>query len=156
MKFAVIYIIFCCNFIYIVECQCKNCYAFIKIAKIEYLLIKEAFSYSQIFIAWLTHDFCLWVAWGHAIYSVFVAWGHATYWVWGCVESLICHDYCHLWTFIPLISTILHHVIYYNLLYKSILWWFMLSWMNIIYSPLFLINWLLCIILPMIVLISWL
>ena len=121
MKFVVIYIIFCCNFIYIVECKCKNCYAFIKIAKIEYLLIKEAFSYSQIFIAWLTHDFCLWVAWGHAIYSVFVAWGHATYWVWGCVGSLICHDYCHLWTFIPPISTILHHVIYYNLSFKSIL-----------------------------------
>ena len=70
--------------------------------------------------------FCLWVAWGHAIYSVFVAWGHATYWVWGYIGSLICHYYCHLWTFIPPISTILHHVIYYNLLYKSILWWFML------------------------------
>lgn len=56
MKFAVIYIIFCCNFIYIVECQCKNCYAFIKTAKIEYLLIKEAFSYSQIF-------YCLVNAW---------------------------------------------------------------------------------------------
>ena len=41
--------------------------------------------------------------------------------MWGCVESLIYHYYCHLWTFISPISTILHHFIYYNLSFKSIL-----------------------------------
>ena len=143
MKFAVIYVIFCCNFIHIVECQCKNCYAFIEIAKIEYSLIKEAFICSQIFIAWLTNGFCLWAAWGHA-----------TYWVWGYVGSLIYHYYCHFWMLIPPISTILHHVIYNNLSYNSILQWFMLLCKNIIYSPLFLINWWLCMILSMIVLIN--
>ena len=70
------------------------------------------------------------------------------------IRPLICHYYYHLWTLIPPISTILHHVIYHNLSYNSILQWFMLLCKNIIYSPLFLINWWLCMILSMIVLIN--
>ena len=53
------------SYIHIIECQCKNCYAFIKITKSEYSLIKEEFICSihfmswdeHIFIAWLTHGF---------------------------------------------------------------------------------------------------
>jgi hypothetical protein len=63
--------------IHIVECQCKNCYAFIKIAKIEYSLIKEEFICSIHFMSWDEQIFyCLVNTWflslgcmRHAIYS---------------------------------------------------------------------------------------
>ena len=126
MKFVVIYVIFCCNFIHIVECQCKNCYAFIKITKSEYSLIKEEFICSIHFMSWDEHIFYRLVNTWVFVSGLHEDMQYIQFSLHEDMQHIECggmlgHEYDHFVTLISSIFTLLYYIIYYNLSFRSIL-----------------------------------